>query len=222
MKTRTTQQRWSFLKNGNFSTKARRMALALLLSAGISTLASAQNSVGIKTTLGGACQSGVLKISNDYNILVAYGIGISDNIKFSNYFALQTGLEYIRKGFHQDESQVDQTNAFQYLLVPVLAEFSASEKAGFKNGQRIYFGAGPYFAYLLDTSSEINEVDVNIDDDVREYDMGLRFTLGLEFPMLEKSKLRVGISYDMGFTEIYKSENNMQNKLGAINLGFVF
>ncbi len=222
MKTRTTNQNRSFLESGRIGNKVRQLALALLLSATISTVASAQNSVGIKTTFGGACQSEVLKISNDYNILFAYGVGVSDNIQFTRYFALQTGLEYVRKGFHQDESDVDQSNAFHYLLVPALAEFSAGEKAGFKNGQRIYFGAGPYFAYLLDANSEVNGIDVNIDDDVRNYDLGLRFTLGLEFPVLEKSKLRTGISYDMGFTEIYKAENNMQNKLGAINIGFVF
>lgn len=222
MKTKTTNRLSSFLENSRHLQKLQRLALVLLFCAGLSATASAQHSIGIKTTIGGACQSEVLKISNDYNILFAYGIGVSDNLQLNNYLALQTGLEYLRKGFHQDEDNIDQSNAFHYLLVPVLAEFSASEKAGFNKGQRIYFGAGPYFAYLLDASSEVNGLDVNIDDETRNYDLGLRFTLGLEFPVLEKSKLRAGISYDMGFTEVYKDEHNMQNKLGAINLGFIF
>ena len=222
MKTKTKKSVLSISKNGKHIRRTLRNTVVLAILLGVVNVASAQNKLGVKVMAGGSCQSEILKISDNNNLQFAYGLGITDNFRFSETFALQTGLEYTRKGMHNDESNTDLENTLHYLQLPVLAEFSAGEKAGFKNGKRVYFAAGPYFAYLLDAESKENNVKIADKEDFRNYDLGMRFNLGMEFPVSEINKLRVGLNYDMGFTDIYKNQTDMQNKMCSVSLGYIF
>lgn len=87
----------------------------------------------------------------------------------------------MQKGRSYEENGTSLSNKLQYLNVPVKTEFSAGEKAGFKKGQRAYFGVGPYLSYLLAVDGEMNDVELDLKSDTKDFDFGLAFEMGLEF-----------------------------------------
>lgn len=222
MKTKTEKKAMSFLENDRQIRKGLTRSLVLLLFMGITQITVAQNSWGIKVLTGASCQSELLKISDNTDIQFAYGVGVTNNTQFSDVFALQTGLEYNKKGMQQNENNTELENTFHYLTLPLLAEFSAGEKAGLKNGKQVFFAVGPYLSYLIDSKSELNGISAEIENDIRNYDIGVRINLGFEFPSFNTHKLRVGLNYDMGFTDIYKTQADLQNKMCSVSLGYVF
>ena len=222
MKTKTEKKAMSFLENGWKIHKGLAPTLTLLIMVGVTYITTAQNTWGVKVLAGASCQSELLKISDNTDLQFAYGVGVTNNTQFSEVFAMQTGLEYSKKGMQQNENNAELKNTFHYLTLPLLAEFSAGEKAGFKNGKQVFFAVGPYLSYLIDSKNELNGISTEIENDIRNYDIGVRINLGFEFPSLNTHKLRVGLNYDMGFTDIYKTQADLQNKMCSVSLGYVF
>ena len=196
MKTKTEKLNMSFSERVMLTSKISLLTLTLFLLSGVLNLSHAQNRLGIKLITGVACQSELLQITENKSLGFAYVFGVSDNIQLSEAFALQTGLEYFKRKINLDDDDTNINNTFHYLVLPALAKFSASEKAGFINGLRLYFATGPYLAYLLDAKSKESGITTGIKGDVR--------------------------NYDMGFTEVYKHETQMQNKMGSVSLAFTF
>ena len=118
--------------------------LIVVLLVGVATISNAQFEYGIKLNAGVACQSDLFEIANNCDVRFSPGIGLIGKYQFTESFALKSGLEYQQKGRNSDDAGTSLSNKLQYLNLPVKAEFSAGEKAGFKKGQRIYFSAGPY------------------------------------------------------------------------------
>lgn len=189
---------------------------------GIASYSQAQFQYGFKVNGGFACQSDLLEIANNCDVRFSPGIGLISKYQFTDAVALKTGLEYQQKGREFDENNIELSNKLHYLTLPVKAEFSAGEKAGFKNGQKLFFAIGPYFSYLLNASEELNNTSFDLMDDSKTFDVGLGFELGFEFPVFTNKALQVGLNYDMGFVEIYKSEPNLHNKMASLSLGFLF
>jgi hypothetical protein len=199
-----------------------RTILMSLILLGLTSVTSAQFQYGIKLGVGAACQSDLLEIANNCDMRFAPSIGLIGKYHFTEGFALKTGLEYQQKGRSFDEDGVSLTNKLQYLNVPLKAELSAGENAGFKNGQRIYFAVGPYLGYLLDAEAELNNVSFDLKSDSKDFDFGLGFEIGMELPVFSEKALQIGLNYDMGFVEIYKSDPDLHNKMASFNLGFLF
>lgn len=192
------------------------------LSLGTTLIANAQMSYGVKVAAGAACQSDLLRIADNCDALLGPSFGIVGKYQFTDGFALKSGLEYQLKGRSYTEENIDMSEKLQYLSLPVKAEFSAGEKAGLKKGQRVYFAVGPYLSYLLDADLEIDDVYSDLGNDTKNFDAGLGFELGMEFPVFNQKALQIGLNYDMGFVEVYKSESDLHNKMASISLGFLF
>lgn len=201
--------------------KVQRLLFTSFMILGARFAAIAQTEFGIAVFTGAACQSELLNLYDNSDLKFSYGGGINGKYNFTEGIALQTGLQYLQKGssrkFEDEKGNIN----FHYLEVPLQIAVSASEKAGFKNGQRMFFAAGPYFSYLLDTQSG-NTVQANLEEEVNTLDVGLRFSSGILFPVFEDKKIEFSINYNMGLSEVYKSENNIQNKTGFISLGYQF
>lgn len=221
MKTKTEKNAMSFLENDRQIRSGLISSLVLLLLS-VTQIVNAQNTWGIKVLAGASCQSELLKISDNTDLQFAYGVGVTNNTQFSEVFAMQTGLEYNKKGMQQNENNAELENTFHYLTLPILAEFSSGEKAGLKNGKQLFFAVGPYLSYLINSKSELNGISAEIERDIRNYDIGMRINLGFEFPSFNTHKLRVGLNYDMGFTDIYKTQADLQNKMCSVSLGYIF
>lgn len=217
MKTKTERKSMYSLRNCMLSKTTILIVLLALLMSGTNNNLVAQNRIGVKIIAGGSCQSEALHIADNSNLKFAYGIGISDHLQLTETFALQTGLEFIQKGKKEDLIPNDVTTKLNYLLVPLTGEFSFGEKIGFNKGQRFYVATGPYFAYLLSSKTTAGTTT----DKPRDYDLGLRLSTGLEFPVFAADKIRIGLNYDMGLTDVYKT-TNIQNKMCSVSFGYQF
>lgn len=189
---------------------------------GITNVSNAQFEYGVKLGVGATCQSNLLEIANNCDTRFAPTIGFIGKYQFTEGFALKSGLEYQQKGRSFDKNEINLSNKLQYLNLPVKAEFSAGEKAGFKKGQRVYFAAGPYLSYLLAADGEMNNVEFDLKSDTKDFDFGLGLEIGFEFPVFTDKTLQIGLNYDMGFIEVYKSEPDLHNKMASISLGLLF
>nr|WP_321486125.1 porin family protein [uncultured Draconibacterium sp.] len=207
----------------NYSGKALfSLMLVGVLTMGLSLVSKAQMSYGIKLGTGASCQSDLLELANNCDVRFSPTIGFVGKYQITEGFALKSGLEYQQKGRSFTEDNVDVTNKLQYLSLPVKAEFSAGEKAGLKKGQRLYFAVGPYLSYLLDAERELDDATFDMKSDTKDFDAGLGLELGIEFPVFNQKALQVGLNYDMGFVEVYKSESDLHNKMASISLGLLF
>lgn len=199
----------------------RKLLIAVLL-VGIAGISNAQFQYGFKINAGLACQSDILEIANNCDVRFSPGFGFVGKYQFTEAFALKSGLEYQQKGRSFDENGTSLSNKLQYLNLPVKAEFSAGEKAGFKKGQRVFFAVGPYLSYLLDAEGELNEVSFDLNKNTKDFDFGLGFEIGFEFPVFTNKALQLGLNYDMGFVEVYKTESDLHNKMTSLSLGLLF
>lgn len=204
-------------------TFARAIVLGIVLL-GLVNTSNAQFNYGVKLGTGATCQSDLLEIANNCDTKIVPTFGLIGKYQFTNAFALKSGLEYQQKGRSFDKDGMDLDNKLQYLNVPVKAEFSAGEKAGFKKGQRIFFAAGPYLGYLLDSEGELNGNDINLKDDTKDFDFGLGFEIGFEFPVFTNKSLQLGLNYDMGLVEVYKTNEykDLHNKMASLNVTLLF
>jgi hypothetical protein len=198
------------------------LMLVGVLTIGLSLASKAQMSYGIKIGTGVTCQSDLLELANNCDVRFSPTIGFVGKYKLTEGFALKSGLEYQQKGRSFTEDHVDITNKLQYLSLPVKAEFSAGEKAGFKKGQRLYFAIGPYLSYMLDAEGELDDATFDMKNDTKDFDAGLGLELGMEFPVFNQKALQVGLNYDMGLVEVYKSEADLHNKMASVSLGLLF
>jgi len=220
MKTKTekSSNQPSVRTNGKANLLLFGLIIALSLIGSKNTMAQFQ--YGIKVGIGGTCQSELLQLADNNNLMLGYSLGFDTKYRFSDGFALQTGLEYQQKGRKVDEN--DLTEKLHYLHVPVRAEFSAGERAGFKKGQRIYFAAGPYLSYLVDADGTKNGAGFDLKSQTKDFDTGLSLEIGFEFPAFESHSIQLGLNYDMGFANVYKDKSDLNNKMAAINLGYFF
>lgn len=211
------------LQECHSTSKYRMTKLGLVfLLLGITSISNAQFEYGLKFNAGASCQSDLLEIANNCDLRFSPGFGIIGKYQFTEGFALKSGLEYQQKGRNFEEHGNSISNKLQYLTVPVKAEFSAGEKAGFKKGQRVYFAVGPYLSYLLAADGEMDEVSFNLKNDTKDFDFGLAFEIGFEFPVFNNKALQLGLNYEMGLIEVYKSEPDLHNKMASISLALLF
>lgn len=200
----------------------QKILFLIVILLGTSSISSAQFKWGVKLGANASTQSDIGNIYDNTAIKAGFNIGIIAKYQMNEWVALKSGIDYQTKGKQGDTKGQDLEikNDLRYLILPVKAEFSASEKAGFKKGQRLFFATGPYFGYLLDAEETIQEQTTDLKD-LKDFDFGWSFELGMEFPFLKNKTLQVSLNYDMGFSEI-SDDSDIQNKSASLNLGFLF
>ena len=214
-----------FSKNGNHrfvNNLIQKVLIAAILISVFSAKTFAQVQWGVKLGANASTQSEIGNICDDNHLRVGFNGGIIAKVQMNDWMALKLGLDYQLKGKKCDISGEDSKleNKLSYLVLPVKAEFSASEKAGFKNGQRLFFATGPYAGYLLNAKQTTNGQTTDIDN-LNDIDFGWTFELGFEFPILKSNALQVSLNYDMGLKELAE-DTDIQNKTASLNLGFLF
>ncbi|MEN8138890.1 MAG: porin family protein [Bacteroidota bacterium] len=182
---------------------------------------------GPKIGVGGSTQSELANFYDNEDIHVSYEVGLTVRNEFNDLFALKGDLLYSQKGrtvnIIEEDINYDQTDEFNYLIIPVKAEFSIPVKTS-----KVFLATGPYAGILLDASSEIaytsSEIDngsTDIKDQARNMDYGLSMELGVIIPV-SINDLQISLNYDMGLTEVYEYDNVANNKSFTINLAYLF
>ncbi|HKJ79969.1 MAG TPA: porin family protein [Prolixibacteraceae bacterium] len=205
-----------------FNKLPQKMVVLMVIFMSLNVSSFAQVQWGVKVGPNASTQSEIGDICDDNDLKVGFNAGIIARAQMNDWMAIKSGLDYQLKGekcdIHGEDSELE--TKLSYLVLPVKAEFSASEKAGFKNGQRLFFATGPYLGYLLDAKQTINGQITDLED-LNEVDFGWAFELGFEFPMLNTNALQISLNYDMGLRDVAK-DADAQNKTASLNLGFLF
>jgi opacity protein-like surface antigen len=143
-------------------------------------------------------------------------LGVNAEIPMANQISILTGLHYVQKGVTLEASGADfdgsirtanETFAFNYIEVPVLAQFDFPVASH----SRFTVNAGPYFAFSVSKSSSATLTengqtkDINIDSDFSKtasFDYGVRMGLGYESKIAQNLVFTVGVNYDLGIKNL--------------------
>lgn len=196
------------------------ISVIIVLSAGVGV--SAQMKWGVKLGANASTQSEIGNICDNNALKAGFNTGIIAKYEINEWMAVKSGIDFQGKGKKCDSKELgtEVKDNLNYLVLPIKADFSASEKAGFKNGNRLFFATGPYLGYLLNAKQTIDDNTTDLTG-LNDFDFGWTFELGFEFPVLKVNAIQVSLNYDMGISEI-AAESDIQNKTASINLGFIF
>lgn len=203
---------------------SKYMILASVFVLAASSIAKAQENFGwgVKAGINASTQAELGNICDNNKLVAGFNGGLVARYGFNDWLGVRSGLDFQMKGTLCDKSgnEPDVTNRVNYLLLPVKAEFSAGEKAGFKNGQRLFFATGPYAGYLLN-AKQIND-DAKTDLDLyNDFDYGWSFEIGYQISVLKSNALQFSLSYDMGIAEVAENTDS-QNKSASLNISWLF
>jgi len=173
-------------------------------------------------------------VSDDYDFLTGYNVGVTSEFPISKIFSLETGLILNSKGFSNNESyegfEYKEKIDLLYLDIPVTAK--ASINVG---DAKIYGTFGPYLGIALkgkmtaeasyegeteSSSQDISFGDGEEDDQIKRLDFGLTIGAGLEYKAIS-----LGLSYGLGLANLsYDSDDDYDvmanNRVFAVTLGY--
>jgi hypothetical protein len=152
---------------------------------------------------------------------LGFATGLTLQWDATSLFSFRTGLSFERKGSafsyedEQDKKVITHLNK-DYLILPLLARLSFGKKV------RFFINAGPYFGYLLHTSSE-NELwgpfssnrDIVIPNSTSYwFDFGISAGLGIFIPVCKNIGLSLEARDNLGFIDTAEgTRNNSTNFL---------
>ena len=183
-----------------------------------------QIDLGVKSGINVSTQSELGNIYNNDNLIAGLNIGGIVRYHVNDWLALKSDFGYSQKGkkYHTFGNSANiVTDRFNYIIVPLKAEFSTGERVGLDKGQKLFFAAGPYYGFLLNAERKDNSTNISLNETTENYDYGLSFDLGFEFPVKSHS-ITAGINYEMGLSKIAAYDNDLRNKTFSFNIGFIF
>ena len=172
----------------------RKKWLLLILIVFVTSAANAQFRFGIR----GGYNIATVKFNKDVlrsDNTDGFQVGPVFEFMFDGPVGIETGIFYARKGFFTENNNF--TN--DYLEVPVNLKLKLDLPA-----VSHYFAAGPYVGFRVDGDKLRDIVNVNNVKgqlEAKSFAAGLNFTAGVEL----FSRIQVGLTYDWGLTDNYKT-----------------
>lgn len=137
----------------------------------------------------------------------SFNAGVFVEVELSDRFSLQPELYYSSQGAKQDfqfnqgndvSSTLEVTQRQDYLVIPVLAKFYATE--------HFFIEAGPQIGFLLKATGEssglVDIEDEDIKDIITDTDIALNLGVGYQFP----SNLFINARFVNGLTNVNDAE----------------
>ena len=168
----------------------KKIALSLLLVAGMHGAAQAQRNVSLGLKAGPSYASFVGKDAGEREGLFGFHAGIFANIGLSNMVAFQPELLYSQKGA-KIANVTDFRTRFSYLDVPLAFHI---------NADGLFFEAGPQVGFLLSAKSEAGNTSVDVKEATNAVDFGYLVGLGYQ----RKTGPGIGLRYNGGLTNLPK------------------
>jgi len=163
---------------------------------------------------------------DDSDSKIGFNIGAFAEISLSDKFIFQPELLFSSQGAKFEESDnnfsSEETLKFNYLNMPLMIKFAASDKFALE--------FGPQLGFLLSAKSKFEETfdgetfseEVDIKDSVKSIDFGLNF--GASFDVSEN--IMIGARYNLGLSDITDGEDdedfNVQNSVFSFSVGYRF
>ena len=163
---------------------------------------------------------------------VGFQIGGFAEIKISDKFSVQPELLFSTQGAKSETASADEFGTYNeketlrlnYLNIPIMAKFYASEK--------FYVEAGPQIGFLLSAESEYEasgtdftgeSFNESATTDVKEFTNSTDFGLGLGLGYNFTENIGAGLRYTAGLSDIYKdSDGKVNNSNIAISVAYTF
>jgi len=162
--------------------------------------------------------SGVLP---EQEAITGIHIGLIYDIPLKRCFSLQSGLLFSAKGTFYKINTAEYFISPIYIELPLLANFAIGSDV-----IKVSFFSGPYIAYGLGGLAESEGENKKIkfgsgnQDDIRPFDLGLIFGIGINF-----KGLMISGRYESGLANLSPlllDESEMKNKVYAISLVLLF
>lgn len=139
--------------------------------------------------------------------------GAQADLYFNDRWSLRSGLMYQVMGtqyFNVEE------NLF-YVTLPVNANWH------FGSTRKWHLNFGPSFSFLTDTKATIGNENLNINDQVNNFQVGLAVGIGYKIEITQNFGLSLSYNENLGFSKVNKSNDFIfRNSHSAFWLGAVF
>jgi hypothetical protein len=200
--------------------------VALLGLMELSFEANAQLLFGIKAGINSSAQAEFGNLYDGDSYKPGLVVGARAGFSFTKVISVSTEIIYQNKGsrcnYDLTGKQVDLIRDFHYLNIPLLINAGFSKQIGLEPSWEMYGCFGPYFGKLLDakdysSNKEISEQPKLIDQ-AKDTDYGLVFGIGASHKV-KSFDVYTEIRYDMGLSEIMKTDNQLRNKIIALTIG---
>jgi hypothetical protein len=199
------------------------LALALTL---ISTSAFSQIGFGLHNGVTVSTFAPKGDLLDNSNVTFSYTIGAFSTLPFSNSFAVQPEINYVRKGRNEETYELNTTvktdYKIDYLQVPVLFQYRDNLEKG---GALFYIEAGPYAGFALNNltqPSKGNDSGLTVPaPEEKKTDWGAALGIGFEAPVWQQD-LRFNLRYNMGLSEIAGQPADYRTKALALTVGIAF
>ena len=162
---------------------------------------------------------------------IGFQIGGFAEIKISDKFSVQPELLFSTQGAKSEESGSEsgysytskETLKLNYLNIPVMAKYYATEK--------FYVEAGPQIGFLMSAEAESEDTvsfggvteSESTTTDVKEFTNSTDFGLGLGLGYNFTENIGAGLRYTAGLSDIYKdSDGKVNNSNIAISVAYTF
>ncbi|MCB0632043.1 MAG: porin family protein [Saprospiraceae bacterium] len=222
-----------------------RKSILTLAALAFAIFATAQVSVGIK---GGMnfnnlnTTEALGELAPDFTNISESNFGLVAEYGITDQFALQTELNFLKKGF-TTKANIDNTEVFglnlplggraetkfSYVEVPLLAKYSFGGE-----GFQAYLTAGPTFGYAtsgrIDTKArvlvdiDLGSTNINLDDiNYNRFEVGATAGAGISYTT-NFGKFFADARYMHGFTELYDFplvDEKVRNQGFGVNVGFM-
>ncbi len=186
-------------------TKLTKIVSLLFLIAGFSIQVNAQSlpEFGVK----GGLNYSTFNDTEDVEYKTGFLVGGYANFKIpASPMSVQPEILFAQYGADVEDS--DATFVVNYIQVPVLLKFGFDTPGAKPN---VYFG--PYMNFNTKAEIENNDGALNLEDSAKDTEYGVVVGAGLDV-----SKLRLGLRYTAGLTNVADDDFNDSAKNGAIAL----
>jgi len=168
----------------------------------------------------------------DYKTSLRWSTGINIEYYLTQNISLKSGISFERIGAKGNIMTTDMYGVIikaekaesfcDYLIIPILASLTTNSKL------KIYFNSGPFIGILINqrfpTFDNINHLSFSAVEEMKGFNIGLSFGLGLNILISQNSTIDLGFRDNYGMYNIQKSENylNTSTKSNTIGLEIAF
>lgn len=153
--------------------------------------------------------------------------GISANIPFSRYFSFQPGVNFVQKGFKNEESKT--TLSVNYIEVPLHVMFNTRNRDDNKKADEFFFAIGPSIAFGTNGKMEYRDDTVKFaekikfgnsdNDDLKRVDIGASVVMGCMF----SNNIFFSVNYNVGLTDLSGIKDiRWRNNYAGFKVGYAF
>ena len=138
----------------------------------------------------------------DTDSKIGLQIGGFADIKISDKFAVQPELLFSMMGAKEGDASLN----LNYIAVPVMAKFFATEQFSIE--------AGPQVGFLMSAKAKDDNNDVDVKDEFNSTDFGMNLGLGYDFT----ENISAGLRYNLGLSNIIKDSGDFKGTNNAFTL----